>query len=452
MPISTRYFVQSTVALFSVAFAALLVIVGMTIWLGARAQVSFDDVIAARNVRVAAVEVRNAVQAAESSQRGYLVTGNQVYLAPYEPAKALTMRQFDALKAGLGSYPDLAAAVDRLGNVLAEKFGEMDEAIALKRSGRDADVIASIRTNRGKLLMDEANVFISGVLLAADGRLTAAISEQRENAAWLRLVSTIGGAIIILVVGAAIVTIAIYTKELRGARDELGKLNAGLEDRVRSRTADLALATEEMRTAKDRAEVLFAEVNHRVANSLALVSSLVSLQENAVADEVARQALAETKARIYAISLVHKRLYSSGDARAVSLDEYLAGLLDQFETSLGAGKAIVVERHLAPVTLKTDASISLGIVVTEWVTNAVKYAYPQGSGTIRVRLEMLSDSRAQLTVEDDGVGRTDGTPAKGTGLGTRIVKAMASNLGAEIAYLNRNPGTSARLTFPIGAD
>ena len=449
MPITSRFFIRSTVALLATAFVVLLVIVGMNIWLGERAQFYFDEVIAARNARGAAVELRSAVQIAEAAQRGYLFTGNQVYLAPYDPARAQARSQFETLRDALVDYPDLSPALDRLSEVLDEKFAEMDQTISLKRDRKDAEALSISRTNRGKLLMDEANVFFSGVILAADNRLNAAITEQRETATWLRVVAMAGGAVIVLVVGVAMLTIYRYTRELRQARDELTSLNAGLEDRVQRRTADLARANDEMRIARDRAEVLLSEVNHRVANSLTMVSSLVGLQANAVGDDVARQALAETQARIHAVALVHKRLYTSGDAKAVSLDEYLAGVLDQFKTTLRGPEGVTIEHDLAPVVLKTDSTINLGIIVTEWVTNAVKYAYPGGSGTVRVRLEDLGDGKAQLCVEDDGVGRSELSPAKGTGLGTRIVKAMAISMGGEIAYLHRNPGTLARVIFPI---
>jgi two-component sensor histidine kinase/CheY-like chemotaxis protein len=211
-------------------------------------------------------------------------------------------------------------------------------------------------------------------------------------------------------------------------------------------------AEADVRAARDRAEMLLAEVNHRVANSLALVAALVSLQANAVSDQVAKDALGETQARIYAISSVHKRLYSSGDVRVVALDEYLAGLLDHLETSMrGEGHGASLTHQLQPLTLSTDASISLGVVITEWMTNAFKYAYPEGSGEVRVRLSRVSAERGELVVEDDGVGRGDGASTRGTGLGTRIVKAMATGLGAEIAYEDRRPGTGARITFPLNA-
>lgn len=213
--------------------------------------------------------------------------------------------------------------------------------------------------------------------------------------------------------------------------------------------AEKEAAEQEVRQARDRAEALLAEVNHRVANSLALVSSLVSLQANAVSDPAAREALGETHARIYAISLIHRRLYTSGDVRGVELDEYLGGLLEHLQTSMrGEGHDATLVATLEPVRLPTDTAINLGVVLTEWVTNAFKYAYPGASGDIRVTLRRLPQGKAELSVEDDGVGRVPGAPIKGTGLGTRIVKAMAQSMTAEIAYDDLTPGMAARLIFP----
>ena len=179
----------------------------------------------------------------------------------------------------------------------------------------------------------------------------------------------------------------------------------------------------------------------------------MKLQSNAVKDQAAKDALGETQARIFAISSVHKRLYSSGDVRFVALDEYLSGLLDQLATSMRAeGHGASLRYDLEPVKLQTDASINLGVVVTEWVTNAFKYAYPNRNGEVRVRLKHLPDSQVELVVEDDGDGRNDDGSVKGTGLGTRIVNAMAATMKADIQYLGRQPGTAARLIFPLPAE
>ena len=232
--------------------------------------------------------------------------------------------------------------------------------------------------------------------------------------------------------------------------DFLILLGSALEQAIeKSRLrAEKEAAERDVRIARDRAEALLAEVNHRVANSLSLVASLVSLQANAVRDQVAKDALGETKARIYAISLVHKRLYSAGDVRYVALNEYLTGLLDHLGAAMrGEGHQASLSYDIEPIALRTDASINLGVIVTEWVTNSFKYAYPDRSGEIRVRLGRRGDGRIELIVEDDGVGRGEETQVKGTGLGTRIVRAMAQTMNAEVQYVARQPGTAAHLVF-----
>ena len=442
MSLSSRSVVTSVFAFLAVGFVALFGIVGMTVWLGERAQVYFDQVVEARDTRGAAVELRNAVLAAESSQRGFLVTGNEIYLAPYDTAKAAADRHLGELKRLLGRHSESVTPAERLTAIVGDKFAEMDDTIALKRARQSAEAMAIFSTNRGKMLMDEANIFFSGVIRQADERLTEGVAEQRANAGWLRLVSGLGALIIIAVVGGAAYVLRSYTRELRRARDEVNLLNAGLETRVAQRTADL-------QRSRDRAEVLLREVNHRVANSLALVSSLVNLQARAMSDEAAKNALTEAQDRIFAVSLVHKRLYSSGDVGTVTLDEYLEGLLDHLKSSLkGGAESANLSYTLEPLKLETDTSVNLGVVATEWVTNAFKYAYPGAPGEVRVRLGKTGDGNAELVVEDDGVGRSDDAP-KGTGLGSRIVIAMAEGMGAKVHYEQKMPGTRARLTFRI---
>lgn len=442
MPISSRSVVSATIIFLAIGFLALLGIVGTTLWLGERAQLYFTQVIEARDQRSATVELRNALYVAESAQRGFVVTANEIYLAPYDVAKSQAQRQVAELKRLFAPYPDLTPSVDRLGEIVTAKFSEMDETITLIRARYTDEALAIFRSNKGKALMDEANVFFSGLIGGTDERLLLGMSEQQTNAFWLRLISGLGAIVIVGVVASAVLVIARYTLELRDARDEVTALNADLETRVTERTLDLVVA-------RDRATALLSEVNHRIANSLALVSSLVGLQTKAVKDDVARSALAETQDRIFAVSLVHKRLYSSGAVGMVDLPDYLAGLLEHLKTSLRSeGQGVNLTWSVAPVSLRTDASINLGVVVTEWVTNAFKYAYPEGVGDVRVIVKELPGGMVELVVEDDGVGKPEGAPAKGTGLGTRIVTAMAASMQGEIVYRSRNPGAAAHLTFP----
>jgi len=210
-------------------------------------------------------------------------------------------------------------------------------------------------------------------------------------------------------------------------------------------------AEREVREQRDRAEMLLREVNHRVANSLQLVASLVTMQKGIVPEGPARDALVETQTRIAAISQVHRRLYTSKDVRRVELDAYLTGLIEELGQAMRAsGTHDALRVSAEPVEAPTDQAISLGVIVVELVTNATKYAYPEGApGEIRVFLQREDGARVRLTVEDDGVGFDISGPPQGSGLGTRIVKAMAANLKTEIHFDPAHTGTRAMLSFAL---
>lgn len=237
------------------------------------------------------------------------------------------------------------------------------------------------------------------------------------------------------------------------SEDFTALLRSALEDALLRRRLerDNQRAEEEVRLARDRAEAMLREVNHRVGNSLQLVSSFMSLQLRQLADEGARAALREAQARIEAVAHVHRRLYTSGDMSTVAMDEYLCGLIDELSKSLAAGDtAPRLTLKAEPLIVSTDQAVSLGVVVTELVTNAIKYAYAPGSGgEIRVLLEADHENkRALLTVEDDGPGMGDGTP-KGTGLGSKIISAMAGGLRSALEFDAAHQGVRARLAFDL---
>ncbi|RZJ17899.1 MAG: response regulator [Brevundimonas sp.] len=237
------------------------------------------------------------------------------------------------------------------------------------------------------------------------------------------------------------------------SEDFTALLRSALEDALLRRRLEREnqRVEEEVRLARDRAEAMLREVNHRVGNSLQLVSSFMSLQLRQLADEGARAALREAQARIEAVAHVHRRLYTSGDMATVAMDEYLRGLVDELGKSLTNGEmAPRLTLKAEPLSVSTDQAVSLGVVVTELVTNAIKYAYAPGSGgEIRVLLEADHENkRAILTVEDDGPGLGDGAP-KGTGLGSKIISAMAGGLRSALEFDPAHTGVRARLAFDL---
>lgn len=238
-------------------------------------------------------------------------------------------------------------------------------------------------------------------------------------------------------------------KDLQGQFRELlgGAIDTALRQEALRR--DKEWAEREVREARDRAEIMLREINHRVANSLALVAALTHMQTNAVSDPAAKAALREMQARISAIAGIHRRLYTSDDVEAVDLDAYLASLVEELQAAMKAdGRDHAIRLNAEPVRLATDKAVSVGVVVTELVTNAYKYAYPaEIPGEIRVSLAREGVEGITLTVEDDGVGWTGEGQPRGTGLGSRIIRAMATNLRSALVYGADRVGTRATLSF-----
>jgi len=209
-------------------------------------------------------------------------------------------------------------------------------------------------------------------------------------------------------------------------------------------------AEADLRASNARLEALLAEVNHRVANSLQLVSAMVSLQAGALADPVAREALADTQRRIQAIAQVHRRLYTSNDVENVDMQEYLGALVDELaDTWSSEAQPRALSLAAEPIRLATDRAVSLGVIVTELVTNACKYAYPNGPGEVRVALTRTAEGEFLLAVEDDGCGMPADAAPRGTGLGTKLIRAMAQSLQSIVEYDRTHNGVRATLRAAV---
>lgn len=209
-------------------------------------------------------------------------------------------------------------------------------------------------------------------------------------------------------------------------------------------------AEERLRESNERLQALLREVNHRVANSLQLVSAFVHMQARELDDQAARAALDDTQRRIAAIAQVHKRLYTSASVERVDMVDYLSTLVEELGNTWSTP---ATPRHIrldaVPLSLDPDRAVAIGIIVNELVSNACKYAYDAGEpGEIRVRLDIPPDHAFRLAVEDDGCGMAPEQEAKGTGMGSKLVSAMAATLRASLAYEPGFPGLRAVLAAP----
>lgn len=207
-----------------------------------------------------------------------------------------------------------------------------------------------------------------------------------------------------------------------------------------------AQAEDDLRQANERLETLLREVHHRVSNSLQMVSSFVAMQAAQTLDPAAREALAGTQRRIQAVSQVHRRLYTRSDVATIDLDEYLQTLVEELRGSLPRdGGEIRLTLATEPVDVSPDQAVSIGVIVNELVGNAAKYAFDGRGGTIDIALSRTASGYA-VTVGDDGTGFAAAAPVKGTGLGMRIVNAIARSLHSEVERVPREVGTCHRLS------
>jgi two-component system, chemotaxis family, sensor kinase Cph1 len=216
--------------------------------------------------------------------------------------------------------------------------------------------------------------------------------------------------------------------------------------RIRDLNKELMHLVEQKEALLKQREFLLGEVNHRVQNSLMLVSSFLSLQARESSDQATRDAIEEARRRISAVSLVHRRLYGSEQIRTVDAARYVEELLDDLLTSFGEEWRGMVTRDLEPVLLPNDRAISMGLVLTELVINANKYAYGGAPGPLQVALTENGNA-FRLTVADRGVGRSS---AK-AGFGSRMLDALVRQLGGTLEFSDNQPGTRAVMVASIGA-
>ncbi|WP_159999754.1 histidine kinase dimerization/phosphoacceptor domain -containing protein [Roseomonas sp. 18066] len=208
-----------------------------------------------------------------------------------------------------------------------------------------------------------------------------------------------------------------------------------------NRELDAALADRE--TLLRQKDFLMKEVNHRVQNSLQLVSSYLGLQARDSGDERLADYVAEAQRRLAAVSLVHRRLYRDEHVETVDLGRYLEELCADLVASLGAEWQRQMRLDLAPMLISADRAISLGLVVTELLINASKHAYGGAAGPLSLSLEQHG-GMARLVVADRGTGAF----RQGKGFGSMMMRAMVEKLEGSIDYADGMPGLRVYVTLP----
>ncbi len=215
----------------------------------------------------------------------------------------------------------------------------------------------------------------------------------------------------------------------------------------RQRVEEAMRASEtQLQEALSHQEILTHEISHRVKNSLAMVAGFLSMQKQTVSDPTMHRFLDDARARVMTIAQVHDRLWRANEVQIVDLALFMDGLSDQLRASAAPGQTLTCD--FAQVMLATDQAVPLALLANELVTNAFKYAYPEGGGDVRITIQPIEQGQLRLRVCDQGKGLPPDFAAKNaTSLGMKLIAGLGHQLGGNSKWQDTNPGTCYTLDF-----
>lgn len=488
MPISKSVFMRLTAALLVVGLVALVAIVGTSFWLVERTQVYFEEVVEAREGRAATVDLRNAMQEIDAGLRGYLLTAEERQLENFFGAREAIVPFYDRLADLLQPYPQAAEPMEHLRAALDHKVGIANRAIDLRRQGDTAAAITVFAVERDRVMLAEARGFLDAVIAAADQRLTDGVEDQRVTANLLRLVTLIGGIIVIAVMGVSVWTALHYTRDLVAAREEVEALNADLEARVNERTEELVRANEEIQRF---AYIVTHDLRAPLVNIMGFTAELDetmesiqkyvldeggTLEEHEIHDarQAAREDLPEAIGFIRSSTkkmdaLINAILKISRDGRRplkpekIDLGELLQASADSITHQVAeTGGEIAIDVDLPAVM---SDRLSLDQIFGNLLDNAVKYRIRDKPLHVSLTSRRLPGRRFAIDVTDNGRGiapqdhervfdlfRRSGTQDQpGEGIGLAHVRTLVRALGGEIS-LASDAGQGATFTVVLPED
>jgi two-component sensor histidine kinase len=206
--------------------------------------------------------------------------------------------------------------------------------------------------------------------------------------------------------------------------------------------------------ASVRQELLLKEMHHRVKNNLQIVASLLNLQANRIRQPEARVEFAQARDRVRALATLHRYLYAEGELFSLSMEHFVTELCDQIVQAAGEGRdgRIALSVTAEKLVLEPDQAVPLALVITEIVSNAIKYAFPgRRRGTITVRLETVDARQARLDIADDGIGMAKGrqrATEERSGIGLQLIRGFTRQLGGTLSIVDEG-GTRYVLLFPL---
>lgn len=432
-----------------ISLVLILAAAGASLFLVRGVDSQLTDVGRSYEVRKSARELMLAILQSETAQRGYLLTLDHAYLDPYGAAVASIDVSYDTLVGQLDGLEDRQAQIMGLRDAIDQKRVEMASTIQLADTGRIEEALQVLRSDAGRELMETITSGIRTFIAQEDAQLSdrnAAVQLYRQ---WLV------AAILAALAAAATLAYALFTRTQRQvsaldrSRQALLLQTGVLEEAVRARTAEVEDARVHAERERERVEALLQDTNHRIGNSLATVSSLLALQQARSRSDEVKAALEAAQGRVQAIASAHRRLRLGRDLETAQADEFLTAVVEDLRTTMPAGTNVEFLTEFEPIVIKARDATTIGIVLGELVTNAIKHAF-DGSRRGRIWTSLKRDGQgvAVLSVADDGKGLDAGAAADG-GLGSMIIRQLATQFGGAPAYTPRDGGgTAVSVTLP----
>jgi two-component sensor histidine kinase len=220
-------------------------------------------------------------------------------------------------------------------------------------------------------------------------------------------------------------------------------------------SAFVALVGEAMRDALEREvatqqqlDLLLQEQGHRIKNDLAIASSLITLQARSQTDLTVRRALEDAVVRLQVLAESHDHLRMNKGNHLIDLREYLCALCWRIGEAFRGLRPIAIQVTVDPIVAPAQTATSVGLIVNELVTNALKYAFPDDrAGIISVTLKR-SPGEMTLVIQDDGIGCMEPTDELSGGLGSRLVRSLVQQLGGQMTREAAGGGCRVMIIYP----
>jgi len=206
---------------------------------------------------------------------------------------------------------------------------------------------------------------------------------------------------------------------------------------------DRRVAERQLHSLSEQKDMLLAEMSHRVANSLQIIASILLLKARSVQSEETRGHLEDAHRRVMSVASLQQHLKATGMGEEIEVGAYLTKLCEALSGSMGRERRPIELSFVAgPGTVKSEEAVSIGLIVTELVINALKYAFPVDIAVGHIVVDYkVNGTEWTLSVSDNGSGMPEEPDKKSTGLGTTLVKALAQQLGAHVDIKTGNKGT-----------